>query len=92
MAKSKKKEKLRNYIFSIIKCTIFKERCKIQTSNEQKIELIFQKSKQFIINDLKLGFELAKKNKNLTKFKENFLIENIIAQYREDTMDLVFNI
>ena len=89
---NQKKEKLRNYIFSIIKYTIFKYRCKIQPSNEQKIESIFNKSKQFIIKDLKLGFELAKKKKNLIKFKENFLIENILAQYREDTKDLVFNI
>ena len=89
---NQKKEKLRNYVFSIIKYTIFKDRCKIQTSDEQKIESIFNKSKQFIIKDLKFGFELAKKNKNLIKFKENFLIENILAQYREDTKDLVFNI
>ena len=89
---NQRKETLRNYIFSIIKYTIFKNRCSVQISNEQKIESIFNKSKKFIIKDLKLGFELAKKNKNITKFEENFLIENVLAQYQEDTGVLVFNI
>ena len=90
--KLQKDKLLRNYITSIIKYIIFKNRAIIQQTIEQKIESIYKKITCFIKSDLKLKFLFAKKYGNIVKLKEKFLINNIIAEYNEERCELNFNI
>ena len=85
-------EQLRNYIFSIVKFILFKDRATIYEANVQKINAVFNKVRNFIISDLKNNFILAKQKNCIPKFIKKYLVNGIIAEYNEHNRDLQFNI
>ncbi len=87
-----KSEQLRNYIFSIVKFVIFKDRANIFQTNELKVNTVFNKIRNFIISDLKNNFILAKQNNCVPKFIKNFLVKNVLAEYNVHSRELHFNI
>ena len=80
-----KRERLRNYIFSCIKHVIFRHRAKnVDISSSDKSVIIFQKIKTFISIDLQGKFFFAKNNNRVQRFKNIFLIDNILGELNLD--------
>lgn len=88
---TQKRERLRNYVFATIKYTLFKDRVQTQNTIFQRVTALYNKIRSFISTDLQLKFLFAKKNKNIASFKENFLIQDILAIYSEDEQTIKIN-
>ena len=73
-------KKLRNYIVSCLKCVIFRSRAKYCSGNiETKARIIIVKCKNYITSDLEIKFLNYKAKRKLDKFRELFLIDDILG-------------
>ena len=80
-----KRERLRNYIFCCIKHVIFRHRAKnVDIPFSDKSVIIYQKIKTFISIDLQGKFFFAKNNNRVQRFKNIFLIDNILGELNLD--------
>ena len=86
---SKKKERLRNYILSLIKHTIFKKRANQAHLPKEGISLfLINLCKKLITKDLNSKYIIASKNKKIQIFKDNFLMEGILGNIDQSTLKI----
>ena len=88
-----KRERLRNYITSCVKCVIFRNRAFIWNGNlNTKSSILIYKCKKFLASDLSSKFINFKSKKCIDKFNEIFLIDNILGTVTSNVFRFSTNI
>ena len=87
------RKKLRNYITACIKCVIFRNRgSTLRGSANTKSSILVAKCKTFLSLDLNQKFINFRFKKRLDKFRESFLIENILGTINNNNFHFAKNI
>ena len=80
------KDKIRNYLTSIIKHFVFKERNTDFENSTNCKRILIHKIKKHIKEDLEIKFSIAKIQNTVSSFEKMYLIDNIIGQIVNNTL------